>query len=77
MFVKIVTIGGEKTIQCESYEVTRFPVTDEKPAYIVIETHPLKGAFSFAESDDVRIFIMNDEGTTIDRHYSQKARSNR
>ena len=77
MFVKIVTVGGEKTIQCESYDVTKFEAVEGKPAYLVIETHPLKGAFSFAESDDVRIFIMNDEGTTIDRHYSQKARSNR
>lgn len=73
MFVKIVRIGGgEKTIQCASYDITKFEATDEKPGYLVIETHPLKGAFSFTDEEEVTIYIMNDEGHTIDRHTNRR-----
>ncbi len=72
MFVKIVRTGGEKTIQCESYDFRSFDATDEKPAYCVVETHPMKGAFSFAENEEVTIYIMNDQGHTIDRHSNRR-----
>jgi len=74
MFVKIVRKTGEKLVQCESYDLSIFPAKENQPAYSVIELHPNKGTFSIAANEGSTIYIMNDQGHTIDRHWCRGER---
>lgn len=66
MFVRIIRPGGEKLIECSSYEI------EDQGSHIMIELKPNKGAFSLEKGPDLELYVMNDEGTTIDKRKFDK-----
>jgi hypothetical protein len=69
MFVRVIRPGIEKVIECDSFDITHYEAREQGELdYVVLELKPSRETFSVEKSSSSEIYIMNNQGQTVDRY---------
>ncbi len=70
MFVKIIRPEIEKLWECEGVKISHVesPAKGE-PRSLLVELEPTGPTFSIQEKAPNQVFVMNNDGRTIDRYH--------